>query len=209
MCLCSAALARSLPAPRVLLWSECCALQTTMPSARLWSWWSHLSLTLLGESSRSFLNEGRSLLTLCSHSVKNGDGAAPLESPGSSDSVMGGLNCNAISPDAWPLLRDTFDAVVLLDDDWVSDTRGAQRIFQVSHRVGTGARSDAKVCLAQWIGRAHPLGPKRRGRPRRAHGRVQQRARPPTFGARQPVTCIVVEHRGADRRVVVSGCDKH
>merc|ERR1712146_123114 len=42
-----------------------------------------------------------------SFAVSFGAGS-PLESPHASNSVMGGLNCNQISPDAFPLLCSTF-----------------------------------------------------------------------------------------------------
>ncbi|MFL5894068.1 MAG: pyridoxal-phosphate dependent enzyme [Thermoleophilaceae bacterium] len=59
---------------------------------------------------------------------------APVEVPGPHHSIMAGLNAGSVSLQAWPVLRDRYDAFCTIDDGWAE--QGIRRLAAIGVEAG-------------------------------------------------------------------------
>jgi diaminopropionate ammonia-lyase len=72
----------------------------------------------------------------------------PVEVPGPHRSIMAGLNAGRLSINAWPVLRDRFDAFCAIDDEWAVE--GMRRLAALGVEAGevSGGTLGALLALA-------------------------------------------------------------
>jgi diaminopropionate ammonia-lyase len=70
----------------------------------------------------------------------------PVLVPGPHQSIMAGLNAGSVSPLAWPVLRDRFDAFCTIDDSWAED--GMRRLAAVGIEAGEVSGGTLGAALA-------------------------------------------------------------
>jgi diaminopropionate ammonia-lyase len=70
----------------------------------------------------------------------------PVTVPGPHDSIMAGLNAGTVSKNAWPVLRDRYDAFVAIDDSWAEE--GMRRLAAIDVRAGEVSGGTVGAALA-------------------------------------------------------------
>src|SRR4051794_37115587 len=70
----------------------------------------------------------------------------PVTVPGPHDSIMAGLNAGTVSKNAWPVLRDRYDAFVAIDDGWAEE--GMRRLAAIDVKAGEVSGGTVGAALA-------------------------------------------------------------
>jgi diaminopropionate ammonia-lyase len=70
----------------------------------------------------------------------------PVPVPGPHDSIMAGLNAGSVSEQAWPVLRDRFDAFCTIDDGWAEE--GMRRLNAIGVEAGEVSGGTVGTALA-------------------------------------------------------------
>src|SRR3954447_17530426 len=82
----------------------------------------------------------------------------PVTVPGPHESIMAGLNAGTVSKNAWPVLRDRYDAFVAIDDSWAEE--GMRRLAAIDVQAGevSGGTVGAALALCSDEGARDALG---------------------------------------------------
>src|SRR3954453_1044418 len=70
----------------------------------------------------------------------------PVTVPGPHESIMAGLNAGTVSKNAWPVLRDRYDAFVAIDDSWAEE--GMRRLAAIGVKAGEVSGGTVGAALA-------------------------------------------------------------
>jgi len=70
----------------------------------------------------------------------------PVEVPGPHESIMAGLNAGSLSVNAWPVLRDRFDAFCSIGDGWAEE--GMRRLADIAIEAGEVSGGSVGAALA-------------------------------------------------------------